>query len=140
MPYIQKQKRRSYDKDASHTSYALYYHLVWGTKNALPFINQEVEELLRKYLTKKCNELEAAILEIGFVENHLHCLISLKPIHFIPDVIKTLKGSSSHFLNETLFEDKSFQWGRGYSIRTVSEKNLDIAKNYIKDQKVKHKL
>ena len=109
-----------------------------GTKNALPLITPDLEEPLKLHIKKTCTNLKIHIIELEVVDNHVHILISLKPSHHIPEIIKKLKGSSSYYINHILKHDDFFRWGRGYSIRTVSEKNLNTAIEYIRNQKKKH--
>jgi REP element-mobilizing transposase RayT len=139
MTYLQKQQRRRYGKEkTTHTNYALYYHLSWAVEEGLPLITKEVEEALKKFLVKKCKALEIILIAVEMAENHVHMILSLKPTHYIPDVVQTLKGSSSHFINNHTNMDFALYWERGYSIRTISEINLDNAKYYVLNQKKHH--
>ena len=139
MPYIQKQQRRRYGTGkTTHTNYVLYYHLTWAVEEGLPLITQEVEDALKKFLVKKCKALEIILIAVEMAENHLHMILSLKPTHYIPEVVQKLKGSSSHFINNHTNIDVTLYWERGYSIRTISEMNLDNAKHYVLNQKKHH--
>ena len=90
MTYLQKQQRRRYGKGkTTHTNYALYYHLSWAVEEGLPLITKEVEEALKKFLVKKCKALEIILIAVEMAENHVHMILSLKPTHYIPDVVQT---------------------------------------------------
>ena len=135
--YRSKQYRKKIeeDKDVSitHTSYALYFHLVWSAKNRFQLITDSMMEDLELLLKKKSEELGVHLLAVGINAEHVHNIISLKPTHYIPEVVKELKGFSSHEINKK--QDDFIKWARGYDIRTVSQKNLQAAINYVKNQK-----
>ncbi len=138
--YRSKQYRRKVERDEdltiSHTSYALYYHLVWAVKNRFRLITESIKSDLEKNLKKKCEQLEVHLLAVGINPEHVHCIISLRPTHYIPEVAKELKGFSSHEVNKG--EEEFIKWARGYSIRTVSETNLTAAIKYVENQGKHH--
>ena len=139
MSYLQKQQRRRYGTGkTTHTDYALYYHLTWAVEEGLPLITQEIEEVLKKFLVKKCKALEIILIAVEMAKNHAHLILSLKPTHYIPDLVQALKGSSSYFINNHTNMDFALYWERGYSIRTISEMNMDNAKHYVLNQKKYH--
>jgi putative transposase len=138
--YRSKQYRKKFEKDEdvsiSHTSYALYYHLVWAVKRRFHLITESVKSDLEKNLKKKCEQLEVHLLAVGINPEHVHCIISLRPTHYIPEVVKELKGFSSHDVNKG--GEEFIKWARGYGIRTVSEKNLAAAIKYVENQERHH--
>ena len=70
--------------------------------------------------------------------DHIHVLFLQNPQKTISDIVKQIKGSSSHFINgEELILEK-FAWQTGYAAFSVSESQLDAAYNYIKNQKQHH--
>ena len=75
-------------------------------------------------------------------KDHIHMLISLKPQHYIPTVVKTLKGQSARRLFKLHPEIKRFLWGGhlwnpSYFIATVSENTEEPVRRYIQNQKQK---
>ena len=138
--YRSKQYRKKIeeDKDVSitHTSYALYFHLVWSVKRRFQLITDTIVDKLEFFLDKKCKKLGVHLLAIGINPEHIHTIISLRPTHYIPEIVKELKGFSSHEINKS--QRDFIKWARGYSIRTVSEKNVQVAVNYVKNQRKHH--
>lgn len=138
--YRSKQYRRKFEEDCdtsiTHTSFALYYHVVWTVKNRFDLIRESMKTGLEENLKKKCKELEVHALAIGINPEHVHCVLSLKPTHYIPEVVGGLKGFSAHEINSD--GEEFLKWARGYSVRTVSEKNLSAAIRYVKNQKKHH--
>jgi REP element-mobilizing transposase RayT len=140
--YRSRQYRKKFEKDEdvsiSHTSYALYYHLVWAVKRRFRLITGSVKSDLETNLKEKSEQLGVHLLAVGINPEHVHCIISLRPTHYIPEVVKELKGFSSHEVNKG--GDEFIKWARGYSIRTVSEKNLAAAIKYVQNQEKHHKV
>ena len=70
--------------------------------------------------------------------DHLHCLFLLSPQKSIAEVIKQIKGSSSHYINQNNLIIDKFSWQTGYAAYSVSESVVDKVHNYIHNQKQHH--
>jgi REP element-mobilizing transposase RayT len=69
---------------------------------------------------------------------HVHALIDLPTSKSIEDVMKLLKGSSSHWINENRLLRGRFSWGRGYGAFSVSHSHVDQVAAYIANQQEHH--
>lgn len=118
--------------------YRLYYHLVWATKNREPLIQPEIENRLFGYIVNKAAESGVYIYAINGWDDHIHLVASIPPKHAVADVVKRLKGASSHNLNHVGGLDGSFGWQRGYGALTVGEQHRPIAEAYVQNQKEHH--
>jgi REP element-mobilizing transposase RayT len=114
----------------------LYYHFVWTTKNRLPLITPEVEEVLFGYLIGKAHEMKSIVHAVGGVEDHVHLAASVPPCVALSDFVARLKGSSSHRLNEALRD--AFAWQGGYGVVSFGEKQLPWVVGYVNRQKRHH--
>lgn len=70
--------------------------------------------------------------------DHIYCLFLLSPQKTIAEVIKQIKGSSSHFINHNNLIDEKFSWKTGYAAYSVSQSVLERVFFYIKNQKEHH--
>ena len=122
----------------NHTSFALYCHVVWATRKREPLIDREMAGYLGEFLPAKCEELEVRLLEQGVLCDHIHLLLSLRPAHYIPEVVNYLKGTASHEANHHHEFAQPLYWTRGYRIGTVSERNLEAAGAYVRNQHRRH--
>jgi REP element-mobilizing transposase RayT len=68
----------------------------------------------------------------------VHILFLQNPQKTISDLLKQIKGSSSHFINSGEFIFEKFAWQEGFAAYSVSESQLDVVHNYIKNQKQHH--
>jgi REP element-mobilizing transposase RayT len=73
---------------------------------------------------------------VGGVDDHVHLLASLRPVHRIADVLRDLKKNSSTWVKQNF--DDSFLWQEGYAAFTVSPSATDSVKNYIANQEAHH--
>ena len=117
----------------------IYGHLVWATKNRLPFINDNIEPRLYAQLVNKANEMSCVVHAINGMADHIHVVLSIPPKHSVSDVVKMLKGSSSHFVNHVLKPPNVyFAWQEGYGYFSLGESQLPIAVSYVQNQKSHH--
>ena len=122
----------------NHNSYALYYHIVFVTHKREPLVNREIARFLEQFFRDKCEELEVHLLAQGILCDHVHLVLSLRPTHYIPEVLNFLKGTASHEANQHHEFANALYWMRGYHIDTVSAKSLERAKTYAREQYKHH--
>jgi putative transposase len=73
-----------------------------------------------------------------FNPEHVHALIDLPTSKSIEEVVKLLKGGSSHWINEQHILRGRFSWGRGYGGFSVSPSSVDRVASYIANQEKHH--
>jgi REP element-mobilizing transposase RayT len=104
----------------------------------LPLITPNIEKWLKEYIANKISEYEGKQLALNMVEDHLHLLVSIPPKISISEFVHKIKGSSSHHINK--MQNKiSFYWQSGYGVLSLSEKGIPFVKQYIDNQKEKHR-
>lgn len=123
--------------------YSIKYHIVWCVKYRHKIILGEVEKRLKEMLYKIANDNNFKIEEMETDLDHIHLLIECKPQHYIPDMIKALKGVSARLLMKEYGEViKKKLWGGhlwnpSYFVATVSENTEEQIREYIQNQKIK---
>ena len=115
----------------------LYVHCVWATFGRLPLINPELEPRLYSVIVAKCTDLGCRTIALGGIEDHVHLLVCFPPTLAIADLLKGVKGSSSHFANHEI-GGEAFKWQGGYGTFTISKRSIDSVVDYIKNQKIRH--
>jgi hypothetical protein len=65
-------------------------------------------------------------------------IVSIPPKHSVADVVKRLKGASSHYLNHGGGLDYQFAWQRGYGALSLGERQRSDAETYVHNQKQHH--
>jgi putative transposase len=115
-----------------------YGHLIFSTKNRDQIITGEVEPRLYEYMGGIVRGMNAAILEINGIPDHVHLLIRESKSVADQDFIGQLKGESSRWMNKTFPEGSRFAWQSGYGWFSVSAKDVDAAASYVRNQKEHH--
>ena len=70
--------------------------------------------------------------------DHVHLIVAIPPKHSVADVVKHLKGASSHDLNHSIALDYQFAWQRGYGALSLGERQRSTAIAYVESQKKHH--
>lgn len=122
----------------SHSFTKLWIHAIWATKNRLELIDDSIEKKLYDYIRHGLIELGCPVRIINGMPDHVHVLFLQNPQKTISDLLKQIKGSSSHFINSGEFILEKFAWQEGFAAYSVSESQLDVVHNYIKNQKQHH--
>ena len=122
--------------------YAIQYHLVWCVKYRRSILYGEVDTDLKTILLQISQDNDFLITEMESDRDHIHLLIECKPQHYIPNIVKALKGVSARALfkkhpnlNTQLWG--GHLWNPSYFVATVSENTEEQIKVYIQHQKKK---
>lgn len=123
--------------------YSLQYHIVWCVKYRRKVITPTIEESLLSIIRKIADDNNFEILEANTDKDHVHLLINCSPQHYIPNIMKALKGVSARllmkkhktFLKQQLWGDHL--WNPSYFVATVSENTEEQIRKYIQQQKEK---
>ena len=123
--------------------YSIQYHIVWCVKYRHKIIEDEIEKKLKELLYKIAVDNNFVIKEMETDSDHVHLLIECTPQHYIPNMIKALKGVSARLLMRVygdMLKQKLWGghlWNPSYFIATVSENTEEQIRDYIQSQKAK---
>ncbi len=122
--------------------YTIQYHLVWCVKYRHDILIGQVDDDAKDLLNLIASDNDVNILEMESHNDHIHLLIDCKPQHYIPNVVKALKGVSARLLFKKHPELKKRLWGGhlwnpSYFVATVSENTEEQIRRYIQSQKKK---
>jgi putative transposase len=122
----------------AHSFAALYYHLIFSTKNRRRWIDPAWEDRLYGFLGSVVKRKRCRLLKAGGDRDHVH-LASAHARDVAPaEILRVLKSTSSGWIKETL-ELKHFAWQEGYAAFTVSRSQLPALIRYIETQKERHR-
>lgn len=123
----------------SHSLHKIWIHTVWSTKNRLLLVENKYEHTIYNYIENQFHELESPLKIINGMPDHVHCLFLLNPGKSISDVIKQVKGSTSHYINHNNLCTSKFSWQTGFAAYSISESAIPTVHQYILNQKKHHK-
>jgi REP-associated tyrosine transposase len=122
----------------ANTYTALFYHIVFSTKNRIEFIRPDIEARVWAYIGGIARNHKMTAIQISGVEDHIHALVVAPPTLAPFEIAKYLKGDSSKWIHEEFPDLKDFAWQDGYGAFTVSKSNVPSVVSYIKNQRVHH--
>src|SRR4030043_1257276 len=121
-------------------SYVQFYtHIVFHTKNNIKFIREEIEDELYSYLGGILRNYKSVPIQIGGTSDHVHVLCTLPKTMTPADLVEEIKKSSSKWIKTKESHYRNFYWQDGYGGFSVGWSQVEIVKNYIRNQKEHHR-
>jgi putative transposase len=125
-----------YQRD-EHRVHLIIYNLVWTPKRRKPVLVNAVAADCRKLIEAKCAEKGWEIIELAIQPDHIHLSVRVWPSVSAADVVKEIKGVTSHELRKkypSLLKLPSL-WTRSYFAATAGNVSSETIKRYIEAQK-----
>lgn len=89
-------------------------------------------------MAERCRNLKCEPISIGGIEDHVHLLVRLHPAVSVADLVKDVKGASSHLVNHVIQPGGNFRWQGAYGAFTLRRDEVDRVKAYIDHQAEHH--
>ena len=120
--------------------YSLQYHIVWCTKYRKRLFVSGLEEEVKEHLRETAADLQADIIAMEVMPDHIHLLLNCKPQFKPSDAVKIFKGNTARWMFLAHPELKKqlhdgHMWNPSYFIATVSDRSLEQVERYIREQK-----
>ena len=118
----------------------LYLHLVWATKNREPALLDDRATLAERAIRVACREQGAVVFAVGLMPEHAHLAVSIPPRLAVANLVRLVKGSSSHLLNHALDRNggEPFAWQAEYGALSFGKRSLDHIVAYVINQPSHH--
>ena len=114
-------------------------HLIFGTKDRVPFITPDIRVELHAYLATIARHGDGECYRVGGVADHVHLAVRLSRTTSIADLVSELKSSSTRWLKDKSPALSKFAWQRGYGAFSVGPMDLDVLTSYIDGQEEHHR-
>ena len=115
----------------------IWIHIVWAVKERKKLLVKSLRPELIRHIKENAITKNIFIDEINCTSDHIHILISLGAKQTVSDVVRLLKGESSHWLNSK--KKIKFSWQEDYYAASVCESIVDKVREYIKNQEEHHR-
>jgi REP element-mobilizing transposase RayT len=116
----------------------LYVQMVFAVKNRQSLILPAKREQIEKYICGIASNLKCKPIAIYCNPDHLHLLVSTKPVICIASVIRDIKSFSSRYINEHQLTKEHFEWQTGYGAFSYGQSQIEHVKTYIANQPNHH--
>lgn len=122
-----------------NTFYSAFYHIVFSTKNRIPFLTGERRVRLQQYMVAFIRNNGAQVIIVNGMPDHMHLLVhTSKPSFSLPNFMRELKKSTNQLLNIQMGLGGKFQWQSGYYAQTLGRSQVQSCYSYIRDQELHH--
>jgi len=122
----------------SHTYVNCLIHVVFSTRNRQPLINASWKNDVHAMMGGIARDRGFPAMIVGGVSDHVHALVSLSSSMSLSEAIRILKLTSSKWINDTYFSDRSFTWQHGYGAFSVGLSSRDATVASIRNQEAHH--
>jgi REP element-mobilizing transposase RayT len=117
----------------------LHVHLVWATWDRLPLITPDIQPRLYRCLAAEAHRLGMQTIAIGGIEDHVHVLLRYPPLVSISEMVKQLKGVSSHLVRQQITPDGFFKWQGSYGAFSLADRDVEMVRRYVHRQEEHHR-
>jgi putative transposase len=117
--------------------FTLKYHFVWCPKYRRKVLVDDVAERLKELLYEKAVELEAEILALEIMLDHVHLFVESDPTKAPAHIAAQFKGYTSRVLRQEfpwLRSRLPALWSRSYYVGSVGHVSEATIRKYIEKQ------
>lgn len=116
-----------------------FVHIIFSTKNRMPFIQAEIKNRLYEYIEGMSRKFESPIARINGTEDHIHILVNLSRKMSIMTYVQKIKSNSSGWVKKEFGEAyNNFYWQKGYGVFSVDSRKMEDLIEYIDTQDEHH--
>ena len=125
-------------KTNKNVVYSCKYHVVWCPKYRRKVLTGAIADRLRALIRQRCSEINAEIMKMEIMPDHVYLLVEVDPQFGINQAIRSIKGYTSRILRKE-FKELTTRlpalWTNSYFVSTVSGAPLAVIKQYVESQK-----
>ena len=122
-----------------HSYTKILVHLIRATLHREKTLVREIRLPLKNHFLEYARAHEIMLKAINVQIDHVHALIDLQSTQKIEEIVKLLKGESSHWINAQHLVHGKFSWQRGYGAFSISPAHSKSVEEYISVQDEHHK-
>ena len=127
-----------------HSVGVVMFHLQWCTKYRYKMFGKiKYKNLIEACIRRSASRNKIKMIEIDVQPEHIHCVVEVSFTMTVSKTLQILKGGSSKLFFE--FHEKAklryprrHLWSRGKFASTIGFVQLDVVKDYVKNQSEHH--
>jgi len=131
-------------KRTDHSVGVMMLHLEWCTKYRYKMFRKiKYKNLLTACIRQSASRHGIKIIELDVQPEHIHCVVEVSFSMSVSKTLQLLKGGSSKLFFEfhkkaRLRYPRGHLWSRGKFASSVGFVQLDVVKNYVRNQSEHH--
>lgn len=122
----------------AHSYHQIYLQTVFAVKYRNAVLLKAWRTELLAVIGNLINETGCKTILVNGVEDHVHCLVGLRPAVSVSELMKIVKAKSSKYINDHGLTPERFEWQEGYGVFSYSHSDIDRVYRYIKNQETHH--
>lgn len=138
MPSAKFKDRYAAYRVMANTYSAVFFHIVFSTKNRKRWIAPEIEGRVWAFIGGIARAHGLTPIQIGGIEDHVHALLMAKATNSPSEIAKWIKADSSKWIHTEFENMRTFSWQDGFGVFSVSKSNVAAVAQYIKNQREHH--
>src|SRR6188472_3704419 len=123
----------------ANTYHQIYLQTVFAVKYRNAVIDKSWKSQLCGVIGNLINETKCKTIIVNGVEDHVHCLLGLRPVVSVSELMKTVKAKSSKYINDNSLTPERFEWQVGYGVFSYRQNEVDMIYRYIQNQEEHHR-
>ena len=116
-----------------------WVHLLFSTKYAQPLIGPSSRDEIYAHLHSQLMEMDCLPRVITGTEDHVHLLFLENHKLALSEIVKQLKGNTSHWINDHDLTRSKFVWQKGYAAFSENAMSLPQVIEILNNQEEYHK-
>lgn len=116
----------------------MFIHMVFETNYRDSKIDSSIEEKVYDILKQELKKMGCIVLAVNGISGHTHILFRSKTGLFQSGIATQIKAASSDRINKEKLTQERFSWQEEFAAFSVSNDQIDIVLQYIKNQKIHH--
>ena len=114
-------------------------HIIFSTKDRQRWLDSDVRSRLHAYLATICRNLNAELVHVGGVADHVHIVTTLPRTLSQAELVEHIKKTSSKWIKTLDARYRGFFWQRGCGAFSVSPSQLESVLKYLDSQQDHHR-
>ena len=127
-------------KHTKTTVSLIHYHFVFCPRYRRKIFNiPGLETSFKEHTEKACKEHGIEILAMECQTDRVHLFVSVLPTLSIPEIMRLVKGATSHVLREEFPQLRAMPslWTRSYFVSTDGAVSSETIQKYVETQKTR---
>jgi putative transposase len=117
----------------------MWVHLLFSTKNCYPLIDPSVRDEIYAHMRAQLIESGCTPKIISGMPDHVHLIFLYDHTLGMSDIVKQLKGNTSHWINDHDLSGPKFVWEKAFYSFSENVISLPWAIEHLKNQEEYHR-